>query len=169
MQKKRGWGSESLPNEAMLRYVSGLMFRFRPLRLRARPLPFFSVQSTDGNPCAADPWNDKLLLLRDIPRLKSSHHGYQEHRVKALVGKWVGDGQAGMTHLKGQVQGTRESMNSAGGASPGEATGAVSEWPAPRGELYLFLGHRLGNSGKTENHAHLGSDHPKHRCHCLVS
>lgn len=118
-------GSGSLPNEAMLRYVSGLTFRFRLLRLRARPLPFFSVQSTDGNPYAADPWNDKLLLLRDIPRLKGSRHGYQEHRVNALVGKGVVEGQAGMTHLKGQVQVTREFMNSAGGASPGEATGVV--------------------------------------------
>lgn len=75
-----------------------------------------------------------------------------------------------MTRLKGQVQGKTEPMSSAGGASPGEATGTVSEWPAPGGERSLFLGHRLRNSGLTDNQAHLGLDHPKHGCHrCLVS
>lgn len=73
-----------------------------------------------------------------------------------------------MTHLKEPAQGQTEPMNSAGGASSGEATATVSEWPAPGGERYLFPGRRL-RSGKTDNQAHLGPDHPKHRRHHLVS
>lgn len=67
------------------------------------PLPLGVVHRQDSY--AADSWNDKLLLLSAIPSLKGSV--IREHRVRALTGKGLGEGEAGMTHLKGRVQGKR--------------------------------------------------------------
>lgn len=63
-----------------------------------------------------------------------------------------------MTHLKGQVQGQTESMNSAGRAQfqrkqlSRETAGLISELArALEMSASYFPGHRLGNSGKTES------------------
>lgn len=80
-----------------------------------------------------------------------------------------------MTHLKGQVQGQTESMNSAGRAQfqrkqlGRETAGLISELArALEMSASYSQATDLGTQGR-QSPAHLGPDHPKHSCHCLVS
>lgn len=132
---------------------------------RTFPLPLGVVHRQDSY--AADSWNDKLLLLSAIPSLKGSV--IREHRVRALTGKGLGEGEAGMTHLKGQSR-ARESMNSAGGTSPRETLGRGSHRGRARQMRSSYSWATDSDLGEDrKNQAHLGPDRPKHSCRRLVS
>lgn len=57
-------------------------------------------------------------MLRDTPSPKGQRVIRDTKSTgEGVEGKGVEEADAGMTHLKGQVQGKRQSMNSAGGPS----------------------------------------------------